>query len=187
LDLLMLDVSTPRLVVSSEALATDDESVIRSFVSIVSVMIEEGAEAGHLADGALAAHHTDFYLTQVGNGGFAQFLWNGGRDPEVLAQVREGLSRFGGEAHQSVFERSVAGWHALSPDEQAEFSQLGLFGSNPLRDRLSGTDDDYFTVHFADPLATRLAAWLRAHPSLQPVPRAELERYVAARTAAVSA
>jgi hypothetical protein len=187
LDLLMFDVSTPRLVVSSEALATDDESVIRSFVSIVSVLLEEGAEAGHLADGTLAAYHTDFYLTQVGNGGFAQFLWNGGRDPEILAQVGEGLSRFGGEAHQGVFDRSVAGWNALTPEEQTEFAQLGLFGSNPLRDRLSETDDDYFAIHFTDPLAARLAAWLRAHPALQPVPRAELERYVAARMATVSA
>jgi hypothetical protein len=183
----MFDVSAPRLVVSAEALATDDESVIRSFASIISVMLEEGAAASHLADGALAAYHTDFYLTQVGNGGFAQFLWNGGRDPEVLLQVRDGLSRFGGEAHRAVFERSVAGWNALTPDEQAEFAASGLFGSNPLRDRLSRTDDEYFALHFTDPLADRLAAWLRTHPALQSVPRAELERYVAARMAAVSA
>jgi hypothetical protein len=187
LDLLMFDVSAPRLVVSSEALSADDESVIRSFVSVVRVLLDEGAGAAHLADGALAAFQTDFYLTQVGNGGFAQFLWNGGRDPEVMPLVRDGLSRFGGEAHRAVFERSVAGWDALSPAAQAEFTQRGLFGSNPLRDQLSKTDDEYFALHFTDPLADRLAAWLRAHPDLQAVPRADLERYVAARMAVISA
>ena len=67
------------------------------------------------------------------------------------------------------------------------FAASGLFGSNPLRDRLSRTDDEYFALHLTDPLADRLAAWLRTHPALQQVPRAELERYVAARIAAVSA
>lgn len=161
--------------------------VVESFVSIVNALLDDGLEPDHLADGSFAAYYTDYYLAQVSNGGFAQFLWNGGRDSRILSLVHEGLSRFGGAAHATVFARYVAGWHALSPAEREEFCGRDLFGTDPLRDRLGGPDDDFFALNRTDPLTGRIAAWLRTHPDLLVLPRAEIEAHVAARSAAIRA
>lgn len=183
----MINASVPQLVVSVESLAADDAAVVHSFVSIVNVLLEDGVEPEHLADGSFAAYYTDYYLAQVGNGGFAQFLWNGGRDPRVLSSVRDGLTRFGGEAHTAIFARYAAGWDALSPAAREEFCGRDLFGTNSLRDRLGEPDDDFFALNRTDPLTGRIAGWLRAHPDLLVLPRAELEEYVASRIAVIRA
>jgi hypothetical protein len=180
------EATAPRVVVSAEALAEDDESTVMSFVSIVDELLERGIADGGLVDGALGAYYTDVYAAQVANGGFAQFLINGGHRPDVLAAVRDCLQTLGAAGHVALFDRFHAGWTALDESAQQEFLASQLFGDNPTRDRLNEPLDDFFALNASDPIMDRLAGWLRGHPELLVLPRARLSRYVAARVAATN-
>nr|MDT0662456.1 DUF4375 domain-containing protein [Micromonospora sp. DSM 115978] len=178
------EATTPRIVVSAEALADDDESTVMSFVSIVDELLERGIADDGLADGTLAAYYTDVYAAQVANGGFAQFLINGGHRPDVLAAVRDCLENLGATAHAALFDRFLACWTALTESTRQEFLASQLFGENPTRDKLNEPLDDFFALNASDPIIDRLAGWLRGHPDLLVLPRGRLSRYVAARVAA---
>jgi hypothetical protein len=56
---------------------------------------------------ALLSYYVDYYLAEVNNGGFAQFVYNTAWKPRVVALVKQGLSAIGALKHAELFWRTA--------------------------------------------------------------------------------
>ena len=65
------------IVVSRESIKSNDAyAIIKSNISVVNYLLEEGAEPGELSPDALGSYYVDYYLAEITNGGNAQYMFN---------------------------------------------------------------------------------------------------------------
>ena len=67
----------PNVVVSAESVASADPAeIIHSNIAFVNALFAEQVRPEEIASDALRSYHVDYYLAQVENGGFSQFVYN---------------------------------------------------------------------------------------------------------------
>ena len=171
------------IVVSAESMAGDDaHEIIQSNIDFMNRLLED-IDPEHVSQEGLVSYYVDYYMAQVCNGGFAQFVWNSGWNLNVVALVTAGLDRFGGERHVAMFEKMSA----LVPAERSElevFCNRDLFGPNAERDRLNVFNKDFFALKEQEPLDQANAAWIRARPGLVVIPQEQMDTLIAERVRA---
>ena len=174
------------VVVSTAAFAADEpQRIVVSNAAFVDALFAEFLTAEEIAPDALRSYFVQYYLAQMDNGGFAQFVYNSNWDPNVVAKVRDGLRTMGARMHQAVFLEGVTTVRQLGQDALDEFLSRDFWGDNPVRDRLDAVTEQFVKAGEVEDLAARNAEWLRAHPKLQVLTRDEMEAEVARRVVAV--
>ncbi len=174
------------VVVSTAAFAADEpQRIVVSNAAFVDALFAEFLTAEEIAPDALRSYFVQYYLAQMDNGGFAQFVYNSNWDPNVVAKVREGLRTMGARMHQAVFLEGVTTVRQLGQEALDEFLSRDFWGDNPVRDRLDAVTEQFVKAGEVEDLAARNAEWLRAHPKLQVLTRDEMEAEVARRVVAV--
>ncbi len=143
-----MTISQPTLVLSKEALASSDEEVVENNVDIVDAMFDGLLHEDEIAPDALRSYYMDFYLTQVEQGGFGQFVMVTDLDEDVLTLLREGLEASGAPEHAALLAKGIAIFEALDEEEQEELKDGEWLGDedddeddNDLED-VSDVDDD---------------------------------------------
>lgn len=160
------------LLVSSEAVASDDPyDVILSNIEVVNALAELLAP-DELRPEALMSYYTDFYHAQMSSGGFSQFVLNSGWSPLVLDAVEAGLEAMEAPRHGAVFAAARAVVDGLSEDELEDFFGSDQTGVNELRDRIDEAAAGFAEAE--DDLVLRNCAFLRSRPGLTVVPEEEL-------------
>ena len=92
------------VVLSRESLESADvRATIALNIDFVNALFEELLEPEEVSHDALLSYYVDYYLAEVNNGGFAQFVYNTGWKPRVVALVKEGLSAIGAVKHAELF------------------------------------------------------------------------------------
>ncbi len=174
------------VVVSTAAFAADEpQRIVVSNAAFVDALFAEFLTAEEIAPDALRSYFVQYYLAQMDNGGFAQFVYNSNWDPNVVAKVRDGLRTMGARMHQAVFLEGVTTVRQLGQDALDAFLSRDFWGDNPVRDRLDAVTEQFVKAGEVEDLAARNAEWLRAHPKLQVLTRDEMEAEVARRVVAV--
>ena len=174
------------IVVSNVSFAADDpQRIVVSNAAFVDALFAEHLTADEIGQDALRGYFVQYYLAQMENGGFAQFVYNSDWDSNVVAKVRDGLRAIGARMHQAVFLEGIATVRQLGRDGLQEFLSRDYWGDNPVRDRLDAVTGQFAKAAEVEDLAARNAAWLRSHPELHVLTRDEMEAEVRRRAAAM--
>lgn len=159
----------------------DPGEIVGSNVWFVSALFHEYLTANEIAVDALRSYYVDYYLAQVNNGGFSQFVYNSHWHPFIIAFVREGLRAMGSKRHLEVFEEGVRLLGELGSEGLDEYLTSGYFGDNAGRDELNVLDDNFLAAEKVEDLLALNGTWLRKHAQLCPMPSLELMRQEAHR------
>jgi Domain of unknown function (DUF4375) len=175
-----------RIFVSSESIASDDpHDIVWSNISFLNELQEEYITYSELSPDAMQSYYIDYYLAQVNNGGFAQFVYNSGWNFVLIGHVRDGLKAIGATRHLALFEESAALVDQVGPEGMGKFFQSEPFGENHERDLLNAFNDQFYALEEEESLTDLNARWLRAHPELVVCTEEELEAEIVRRAEAV--
>ncbi len=174
------------LVVSDVSFAADDpQRIVVSNAAFVDALFSEHLTTDEISPDALRSYFVQYYLAQMDNGGFAQFVYNSDWDRKVVAKIRDGLRTIGARMHQAVFLEGVARVRQLDQDALDDYLSRDYWGDNPMRDLLDTVTAQFTRACEVEDLAARNAAWLRNHPKLHVLTRGEMEVEVARRAASL--
>ena len=174
------------VIVSRESLESEDPcEIIESNVSFLNALFAQHLQADEVSQDGLRSYYVDYYLAQVENGGFSQFVYNSRWNQQIIRHVREGLASMGAHAHLKLLERAARILDELGPEGLEQFLEGDYFGHNAERDFLSRCDDEIFELLGQEDLRKLNATWLRRLSNLVVLPGAEMEREVQRRAAAI--
>jgi hypothetical protein len=155
----------------------DPGEIVGSNVWFVNALLDEYLSTDEIAPDALRSYYVDYYLAQVNNGGFSQFVYNSRWSPLVVRFVREGMRAMGARRHLEVFERGAELVSAFGPDRLGAYFASEYFGENRDRDELNAPNDAFSAAEGVEDLLALNAAWLRNHHQLCPLPtEADMQR-----------
>ena len=177
--------SSDAVIVSSESLASPDQrAIIDSSIEFVNALVAEHLRPDEISRDAWRSYYVDYYLAQVENGGFSQFVYNSKWEPRVVESVRDGLKEMGASRHLALFSEGESLVTSFGARLRTFFSS-SLFGPNRSRDRLDAITDRFYEVSDQEDLERLNAEWLKSLPSLRAISEAEIVQAVAARVAAM--
>lgn len=159
--------SDQAVIVSKESFESDDpHDIVDSNVTFVTALLEEHFTADELSQDALRSYYVDYYLAEVNNGGFSQFVYNSGWDEREIRYIREGLQAMGASRHLELFNQSSAILDRIGPDGMARFFDSEYFGENKERDILNEFNDAFYALCEDEDLVRLNSDWLRSLPHL---------------------
>jgi hypothetical protein len=176
----------PFVIVSDQSFASADHcDIVYSNIELVNALFGEHLKADEMAPDALRSYYVDYYLAQVENGGFSQFVYNSHWSPLMNGYIREGLAAMKAAGHLALFNESAVLVEGMGPDRLRTFLESELFGTNPTRDALDVNNDRFYALSETEDLVALNAAWLRSLPGLQVKTADEIKAEVARRGAAL--
>lgn len=156
------------ILVSEKGYKSDDiYDLIWSNISVLNLLRDLNVGSHQLQRDALISYYIDYYLSQVKNGGFAQFVYNAW-DPELVDLILDGLKRIEADQHALFLKAQIEKVQALEEDEFKAFMKGNLFGENALRDLLNSDNDAFYAIE--EDLIQLNGQWLKAHPKLKVLP-----------------
>lgn len=174
------------LVVSKESYNNDDEyDLIYSNIDYLNALFAEYLYAEEASDDALKSYYVDYYLAQVNNGGFSQFVYNSAWSKSVVSYVQQGLREMGAAKNLALFSKSAQILNALGEQKIAEYLDGEYFGTNEERDALNSFDDEFYLLQDDENLAALNAQWIRQHPGLEVLDDKELQARLASVAEAI--
>lgn len=167
---------SPNIIVSKQSLESKDAyDVIMSNIDCLNTLFEHLLEYNEVSTAALNSYFVDYYLAQVNNGGFSQFVYNTNWDVVVVKHVREGLKAMNAAQHLALFEQSAQLIDRFSDEQLEQFLEGEYFGENEQRDILNAFDDQFYALNEIEDLIEYNSQWLKSHPQLQVVDENELD------------
>lgn len=174
------------VIVSKEALASDDPfDIVESNINFLNGLLGECLRPDEVSQDGMRSYLVDYYLTQVENGGFSQFVYNSGWDPDINRAIGEGLEAMGAERHRKHFEQAAGLLDRIDPDRMEEFLEGEYFGENEVRDALNQFDDRFGAIEEEENLLDLNARWLRSLSNLITLDPEEMDAEVERRAAAL--
>lgn len=173
----------PNAIVVLEASVTHDDpgEIVGSNIWFVNALLDEYFTVDEIAVDALRSYYVDYYLAQVNNGGFSQFVYNSRWSPLVVQLVRDGMQAMGARRHLEVFESGAKLVEEFGHDRLGEYFASEYFGDNADRDELNAPNPQFSAAEEVEDLLALNAAWLRKHPDLCPMASEEDMRREASR------
>ena len=178
----MARILTPEdvIVVSESSRHSDDPyDIIQSNIDFLNALFNEQVSPDEVSAEAIKSYYVDYYLAQVNNGGFQQFVGNSGFSPELQRIVRAGLKAIGAKRNLELFEEGAALVAADAP--------LGDPLPSDFEDKAAGRDTlnkvnlRFFKLQKTESLVQLNARWLKHHPKLQPLSDARIKEEIARR------
>lgn len=172
------------IVVDESAVDSDDPDydVVQANIAFLNALRAQYLRFDEMSREALRSYQVDYYLAQMDNGGFAQFVRNSYEQRDTLTIVREGLTAIGAKRHLALFDEGVGIITSLGETRLQKFLSTPLedYASSPERAALEAIDDRFYALEKKEDLRLLNRAWLRAHPALAPASvariKAELQR-----------
>jgi len=176
----------PSVIISDQSVASAAPyDIVYSNIEFVNALFGEHLRADEIAPDALRSYYVDYYLAQVNNGGFSQFVYNSHWSPLMNAFIREGLLAMKAVGHLALFNNSAALVDRLGADGLQALLESDYFGDNPERDSLDDNNDRFNELSDAEDLIALNAAWLRSLPGLKVKTADEIKAEIARRAAAL--
>jgi uncharacterized protein DUF4375 len=172
------------VIVSDQSVASADPyDVVYSNIELVNALFGEHLRADEIAPDALRSYYVDYYLAQINNGGFSQFVYNSHWSPLMNAFIREGLLAMKAVGHLALFNESAALVDRLGADRLQTFFESEYFDTNAERDALDANNERFYALSETEDLIALNAAWLRSLPGLTARTADEIKAEVARRGA----
>jgi len=131
-----------------------------SNVTVVNLLLDEGIEETDIHPDALASYYCDYYMAQVENGGFSQYVYNSKWQDIVNERVVNGLEKMGAVKHLAFFNKIKKAVKQIPKDKIDAFFANEYFGENETRDQLNF--DGFFDID--EKISDLNGTWLKTHP-----------------------
>jgi hypothetical protein len=173
------------VIVSTDALASDDPyELISSNIDVVNALFAEHLNQEEISADALRSYYVDYFLSQLNNGGFSQFVYNS-RWGECIDYITDGFAAMGAHKHLELFEDAAQKMNRRPGiDGLQRFFGSEYFGDNPEREILDEFSDGFFALADVENLTALNAKWLRDHPHLVALSQDDIAREVRSRAEA---
>jgi hypothetical protein len=179
-------ISRDAIVVSDESFRSDDpDKILWSNIRFLDSLFAEGLTNNEASADALFSYHVEYYLEQVENGGFSQFIYNSRWQPKIILNVREGLRAMNATRHLELFGEVSRQVEQLGKERLTEFFKSDYFGNNAVRDELDALSERFYELSKQENLHSINAAWLRQHPNLVAMTKEQMEEDVRRRAEAM--
>jgi hypothetical protein len=176
----------PSVIVSDQSVASADPyDIVCSNIEFVNALFGEHLRADEIAPDALRSYYVDYFLAQVNNGGFSQFVYNSRWSPLMNGFIREGLAAMKAVGHLALFNESAALVDRLGADGLQAFFESEYFDDNAERDSLDANNDRFSELSETEDLIALNAAWLRSLPGLKVKTADEIKAQIARRGGAL--
>jgi hypothetical protein len=160
-------ISHDAIVVSDTSFHNDDpREIVESNISFVNALREEYLTLEEISTDALRSYYVDYYLCQVNNGGFSQFVYNSHWGKRVTTFIRDGMRAMQARQHLEVFEEGAQLVEEFGSERLRAYCTSEYFGENPERDELNVLNDRFLETQKQEDLLALNIAWLRQHPKL---------------------
>lgn len=172
-------VKLDKIVVSEESFNSEEQyDIIHSNIDYVNALFNEYFYKNEVSDDALKSYYVDYYLAQVNNGGFSQFVYNSRWHNDTIRFVRIGLKEMGATEHLALFSRSAKILDQLGASRIDEYLDSQYFGTNEERDILNAFDDQFYELEKSESLIALNSQWLKAHKHLEVLSEEQFQQSV---------
>lgn len=176
----------PSVIVSDRSFASADPyDIVYSNIEFVNALFGQHLRTDEIATNALRSYYVDYYLAQVNNGGFSQFVYNSHWSPRMNLFIREGLLAMVALGHLRLFNENAALVERMGAERLQTFLESEYFGTNAERDALNANNDRFSKLSETEDLIARNASWLRSLSVLKVMTADEIKAEVARRGAAL--
>lgn len=160
-------ISDDAIVVLDSSVNSDEPyDIVQSNINYINALGQEYLRDEEISKDAYRSYYVDYYLSEINNGGFSQFVYNSRWNPPVIEFVREGLRAVNAPRHLELFEKAALFVKVLGPERLDAYFSSEYFGENPFRDLLNSVAGNFFDIDKTESLLDLNAAWLRRHPRL---------------------
>jgi len=176
------------VVLTTEGISAGNEEVVDANVDVVNAMYEALLGPEEIAPNAVRSYFVDYYVTQVLDGGFAQYVLLSPDREELDAYIRDGFAGMGAHRQLELFNRATALFDSLSDQDADSYLYAGLGEAVPRAEGVKGMEilDEVFQDLLETEDITGLnASWLRSQDALLVLDAAGLERHIAERVALI--
>ncbi|WP_237055814.1 DMP19 family protein [Microbulbifer sediminum] len=144
----------------------DPYSVIGANIDFVNALLRNHVRLDEICLESLKSYYVDYYLAQVNNGGFSQFVYNSNWDNLMIDLILEGLSDMGAFKNLKLFKKSAQIVSSMSGVNFERFLDGEYFGSYLQIGHLNKFDDRFFDLQKTECLIKLNSDWLKSLPSL---------------------
>jgi len=174
------------VVVSQTSFDSDEPyDILMSNITFLNAQLHEHLTTEELAGDGLRSYYVDYFMSQILNGGFSQFVYNSGWEPQLITFVREGFSAMKAAMHSALLDQAEQLLEELGEERLQTFYSSDYFGDNPERDELAKLDDKFIALDEQENLIELNANWIRSRPNLIVIPVSEMKEEVEKRAAAI--
>lgn len=174
------------VVVSQESFESDEDyDIIESNISFVNALFDANLEAEEIPKDALRSYYVDYYLTQINNGGFSQFVYNSRWTPQIVSLIKEGLEAMGALRHLAHFKKCEELFLSLGEKGIKRFFSSDFFNINRERDLLNSLDAAFYNFSEREDLVELNHRWLHKRPHLVVMTPVQMKEEVKRRAAAI--
>jgi hypothetical protein len=158
------------IIVDKESVDSDDSDydIVQSNIDFINHLSRQYYKIDEISQDALRSYEVDYYLAQMLNGGFAQFVKNSNWMPATVRLVREGLLAIGATGHLKLFEEGVTLVGSLGDASLRIFFATNSqnYAQSPERAVLAAIDKRFYELDKRESLRALNRVWLRTHPNL---------------------
>lgn len=158
------------IIVDKESVDSDDSDydIVQSNINFINDLRRQYYKIDEVSQDALLSYEVDYYLAQMLNGGFAQFVRNSKWTPEMERLVRGGLLAIGATGHLKLFDEGVTLVRSLGDAGLKNFFATNIqnYAQSTERAVLAAIDKRFYELDKRESLRTLNRIWLRTHPNL---------------------
>lgn len=144
-----------------------DEEIIWGNIDTVNSLFTIYVNEDEICQEALCSYYVDYYLAQVNNGGFSQFIYNSQNNQQIQDYITQGLKEMNAQGHLELWQRALDNLHQLDDVHLEQFLMGEYFGEdNPQREFLNQFDHLFFELNNNEDLFEINHQWLSKHEKL---------------------
>lgn len=152
------------------------EHIIYTNIDSVNAYFEHHLQSDEILPAVLYSYYVDYYLSQVLNGGIAQFAYNTRWNSTILHFVEYGLHEMGASEHLNLLEKIADTiMHDIGIDNFLQFTEQNLLGDNAIRDKLNNLMPEFDKINQIENLEKINQNFLQNHPDLTIVSNQEFK------------
>ena len=142
--------------------------IVYSNITVVNLLKEQGLSENDIHKDALGSYYADYYLAQLDNGGFSQFVYNTRWKKIVNDRVAYALGEMKAVKHLALFNKTREKMDTISTEELNRYFESDYFGNNEMRDIIHDLENVSETFYNLEENITTLnAKWLKNHKDVQ--------------------
>jgi uncharacterized protein DUF4375 len=157
------------IVVDKKSVDSDsDYDIVQSNIDFINALLRQYYKIDEISQDALQSYEVDYYLAQMLNGGFAQFVKNSSWSSETVRLVRRGLVAIGAMGHLKLFEEGVMLVGSLGDARLQTFfvTSIQNYARSTEREVLAAIDDRFYELEKREGLRGLNRGWVKLHPNL---------------------
>jgi len=141
--------------------------IVYSNITVVNLLLKQGLTGNDIHKDAFGSYYADYYLAQVENGGFSQFVYNSQWQKAVNDRVAYALEQMKATKHLALFNKMRAKIDAISEENLKAYFESDYFGDNEMRDIISAENASQTFYNLDENIINLNANWLKNHKDVQ--------------------